>query len=99
MAFSMYRCAACGSPNVVTDTQTAGLKYDYLKGAIGTAVLGVGGAAAGITSGNQLVYKCKDCGICLTYPMSEKMKSMIDLGVMSEESRKQLPFPWEIIRQ
>lgn len=30
---ALYRCAACGSPNVVTDTQIGGLKYDYLKGA------------------------------------------------------------------
>ena len=28
---ALYRCAACGSPNVVTDTQIGGLKYDYLK--------------------------------------------------------------------
>ena len=44
---ALYRCAACGSPNVVTDTQIGGLKYDYLKGAVGTAILGAGGAAAG----------------------------------------------------
>lgn len=45
---ALYRCAACGSPNVMTDTQIGGLKYDYLKGAVGTAILGAGGAAAGI---------------------------------------------------
>ena len=45
---ALYRCAACGSPNVVTDTQIGGLKYDYLKGAVGTAILGAGGAAAGL---------------------------------------------------
>ena len=45
---ALYRCAACGSLNVVTDTQIGGLKYDYLKGAVGTAILGAGGAAAGM---------------------------------------------------
>ena len=29
--------------NVVTDTQIGGLEYDYLKGAVGTAILGAGG--------------------------------------------------------
>ena len=99
MAITMFRCAACGSPNVMTDTQAGGVKYDYLKGALGTVALGAGGAAAGITSDTQMVYKCPDCGITLTYPMSEKMKAMIDLGVSSLEARKQLPFPWEIITQ
>ena len=46
ITMALYRCAACGSPNVVTDTQIGGLKYDYLKGAVGTAILGAGGAAA-----------------------------------------------------
>ena len=43
---ALYRCAACGSPNVVTDIQKEG--YDYVKGAIGTVVLGAGGAVAGL---------------------------------------------------
>ena len=43
----IYRCAACGSPNVMTDTQANGVNYNYLKGAVGTVLLGVGGAAAG----------------------------------------------------
>lgn len=46
----LYRCAACGSPNVMIDTQAGGIKYNYLKGAVGTVLLGVGGAAAGIGS-------------------------------------------------
>ena len=35
-----HRCAVCGSANVVTDTQAAGLSYNTTKGAIGNAVLG-----------------------------------------------------------
>ena len=54
---ALYRCAACGSPNVVTDTQIGGLEYDYLKGAVGTAILGAGGAAAGIKNQRQQVFK------------------------------------------
>ena len=58
----IYRCAACGSPNVMTDTQANGVNYNYLKGAVGTVLLGVGGAAAGIASQQQTVYKCPACG-------------------------------------
>jgi len=100
---SLYRCAACGSPNVVTDTQAGGIKYNYIKGVVGTVALGVGGAAAGITSEVQKVYKCPDCGITLTYAMPQEMKNLVDIGVMSSEARKDLkflgvPVSWEFIR-
>ena len=45
---SLYRCAACGSPNVVKDSQAGGVSFNYKKGIVGTVVLGAGGAAAGI---------------------------------------------------
>lgn len=89
---ALYRCAACGSPNVVTDTQAGGISYNYVKGAIGTVALGVGGAAAGIQSKTQKVYKCPDCGVTLTYCMSQEIKNLIDIGVSSEEARKHLSF-------
>lgn len=89
---SLYRCAACGSPNVVTDTQAGGIKYNYLKGAIGTVALGVGGAAAGITNETQKVFKCPDCGITLTYSMPQDMKNLIDIGVMSSDARQNLKY-------
>lgn len=79
----LYRCAACGSPNVMIDTQAGGIKYNYLKGAVGTVLLGVGGAAAGIGSQQQTVYKCPDCGMVLTYPMSEALADLIDIGVIN----------------
>ena len=44
---SLYRCAACGSPNVVKDSQAGGVSFNYKKGIVGTVVLGAGGAAAG----------------------------------------------------
>lgn len=99
---SLYRCAACGSPNVVTDTQTGGIKYNYVKGAIGTVALGAGGAAAGITSETQRVFKCPDCGVTLTYAMPQDMKNLIDIGVMSAEARNGLtysgmPVSWDFL--
>lgn len=89
---SMYRCAACGSPNVVPDTQAGGVGFNYLKGTVGTLVLGPGGTAAGIESKQEQVYKCPDCGLTLSYPMEPIMKTMIDLGVESLEGRKHLTF-------
>ena len=96
---ALYRCAACGSPNVVMDTQQQG--YDYVKGAIGTVVLGAGGAAAGINGKTKKVYKCPDCGLTLNEPMSLEIKTLIDIGVMSPASRKNLqlggvPIDWEV---
>ena len=85
---SLYRCAACGSPNVVTDTQKEG--YNYVKGAIGTVVLGAGGAVAGINGKTKQVYKCPDCGLTLNEPMSFEIKTLIDIGVASESAREKL---------
>lgn len=99
---SLYRCAACGSPNVITDTQIGGLKYDYLKGAVGTAILGAGGAAAGIKNQQQQVFKCPDCGQTLTYAMPDEIKQTIDMGILSEEARKNaviqgVPISWDVL--
>ena len=47
----------------------------YKKGIVGTVVLGVGGAVAGIESKTQQVYKCQDCGMTLSYSMPENLKS------------------------
>lgn len=85
---SLYRCAACGSPNVVTDTEKEG--YSFAKGAVGTVLLGVGGAAAGINGKSKTVYKCPDCGTTLSYSMSFELKTLIDMGVMSEKVRDNL---------
>lgn len=95
---ALYRCAACGSPNVVTDTQQQG--YDYVKGAIGTVVLGVGGAAAGINGKTKKVYKCPDCGLTLNEPMSFEIHTLIDVGVAYPSARKNLklgdvPVEWD----
>lgn len=96
---SLYRCAACGSPNVVTDTQSDG--YNYVKGAIGTIVLGAGGAVAGINGKTKQVYKCPDCGLTLNEPMDFETKTLIDVGVTIPASRNNLKLygvsiNWEI---
>jgi DNA-directed RNA polymerase subunit RPC12/RpoP len=96
---ALYRCAACGSPNVVMDTQAGGIEYNYLKGAVGTVVLGAGGAAAGIGSKEQKVFKCPDCGLTLSYPMEQESKLIIDLGVADANARDNLKLmgisvPW-----
>ena len=82
-----HRCAACGSPNVVIDTQAGGVSYNYKKGIVGTVVLGAGGAAAGIESKTQNVFKCQDCGITLTYEMPEKLRNAIDICLVNENAR------------
>lgn len=99
---SIYRCAACGSPNVVTDTENGGVNYNYVKGAVGTVLLGAGGAAAGIQSKKEQVFKCPDCGLTLKEPMGFEIKTLIDMGVMSAAARKNLKLngisiDWEVL--
>lgn len=101
---AIFRCAACGSQNVSIDTQAAGIKYDFVKGAVGTVLLGAGGAAAGITNNEERVYKCAECGITLTYPMPEDLKRTIDEGVALAESRNHLsilgvPVTWTELKK
>ena len=85
---SLYRCAACGSPNVIAEKENGG--YSYTKGAIGTIVLGVGGAVAGINGKTKQVFKCPDCGLTLNEPMVFELKNLIDIGVSSSYARKNL---------
>lgn len=97
---AVYRCAACGSPNVATDTQKEG--YNYVKGAIGTAILGAGGAVAGINGNSKRVYKCPDCGLTMNNPMPDEIKNLIDVGVMDVDARKHLilrsvPIEWDFL--
>lgn len=100
---ALYRCAACGSPNVVTDQENDGIQFDYVKGAIGTVVLGSGGAVAGISNKSKLVFKCRDCGVSLSYPLGEPYKTLIDTGVASMAGRQTLningfPMSWDTIK-
>lgn len=88
---ALYRCASCGSKNVKTDVQNGGIKYDYKKGIVGTVVLGVGGAVAGISSDSQTVYKCADCGITLTYSLPKEYCEAIEKGLRDATIRKSIP--------
>lgn len=102
---ALYRCASCGSPNVKTDSETSGVKYNYVKGAIGTVALGVGGAAAGIESKTQEIFKCPDCGLTLSYSMPGSLKDAIDRGLVDENIRTFLfvegfgQLSWSLIRK
>lgn len=100
---ALHRCAACGSPNVVTDQENDGIQFDYVKGAIGTVVLGAGGAVAGISNKSKSVFKCRDCGVSLSYPLGEPYKTLIDTGVASMAGRQTLningfPMSWDTIK-
>lgn len=101
---ALYRCAACGSPRVVTDEQTGGISFDYKKGIAGTIVLGAGGAVAGIQNQTEHVFKCPDCGISLSYSMPDEIKRAIDAGVQNLDARDQLTLygvhvPWHFFTQ
>lgn len=99
---ALYRCASCGSPNVVADFEEGGVKYNYAKGLAGTVILGAGGGAAGIESKSKLVYKCSDCGLTLSYCMPASTKKAIDVGVQYSSMRDGLfdgaaPVSWEYL--
>lgn len=98
---SLYRCSACGSPHVVTDSQNEG--FSYLKGAIGTAILGPGGAVAGINGKKATVFKCPDCGLTMNEPMGYEIQMLIDAGVRNYNARAHLtlrgmPVEWEVLK-
>lgn len=77
---ALYRCAACGSSNVMLDKQVGG--YSYSKGILGSLFFGTGGAAAGVNGKVQTVYKCPDCGQTLTYCMPEAIKMKVEMAVI-----------------
>lgn len=100
---SVYRCAACGSPKVMLDTQSGGINFNFAKGALGDAIMGPGGALVGLESTETPVFKCPDCGMTLTYPMANSIKEAIDLGVMDLKSREFLfvdgyQLTWEFLQ-
>lgn len=74
---SLYRCAVCGSPNVVKIEKNDG--FSYSKALAGTAVFGTVGAVAGINGKKSYAYSCPDCGTTLPQPMDSVTKEKIDL--------------------
>lgn len=77
---ALYRCAACGSSHVVSDTQSGG--YNYKKGLLGSILFGSGGATAGINGKTQTVYKCSACGLTLTYCMPTEILVKVEQGLI-----------------
>lgn len=102
---SEHRCAICGSANIITDTQVGGISYNYKKGIVGTVVLGVGGAVAGIENKKQQIFMCQDCGVKLTYEMPESLRNAIDLALVSKDARSYLyadgygQLSWSVLRK
>ena len=82
---AMYRCAACGSSQVVKGDMKTG--YSFTKGAIGVAVFGAVGAVAGLDGKKQDVYHCSACGMSMSHPMDDLTKMAIDDCVHSTASR------------
>ena len=66
-------------------------------------MLGAGGAVAGISNKSRFVFKCRDCGLSLSYPLGEPTKTLIDTGVASMAGRQTLningfPISWNTIK-
>lgn len=80
---ALYRCAACGSSRIVVDTKKEG--YDIKKGLLGRALLGSGGALAGINGQTNTYYHCTECGQVLSYTMSQTQKFVIDYAFEHKE--------------
>ena len=80
---SLYRCAVCGSPNVVKIEKNDG--FSYSKALAGTVVFGTVGAVAGINGKKSYAYSCPDCGTTLPQPMDSITKEKIDLVMTNPE--------------
>lgn len=103
----LYRCAACGSPNVISEIkkENDGIKYNYLKGAVGTVLLGTGGAVAGVGNSTKIVevFRCPDCGLTLDRPLAPELCAIIDQGASHPELRESLTLrgidmPWSYLK-
>lgn len=80
---SLYRCAVCGSPNVVKIEKNDG--FSYSKALAGTVVFGTVCAVAGINGKKSYAYSCPDCGTTLPQPMDSITKEKIDLVMTNPE--------------
>lgn len=88
---SLYRCAACGSPNVVKHEQKDG--FSYKKAIAGTVVFGAIGAVAGIDGKTKEDYTCPDCGATLPEPMDSITQAKIDSVMIAPETLVPMVFP------
>ena len=88
---SLYRCAACGSPNVAKHEQNDG--FSYKKAIAGTVVFGAVGAVAGINGKDTEVFACPDCGASLREPMDSITQAKIDSVMIDPETLVPMIFP------
>ena len=88
---SLYRCAACGSPNVVKHEEKDG--FSYKKAIAGTVVFGAIGAVAGIDGKTKEVYNCPDCGASLPEPMDSITQAKIDSVMIAPDTLVPMVFP------
>lgn len=88
---SLYRCAVCGSPNVVKHEQKDG--FSYKKAIAGTVVFGAIGAVAGIDGKTTEVYSCPDCGASHPEPMDSITQAKIDSVMIAPETLVPMVFP------
>ena len=88
---SLYRCAVCGSPNVVKIEKNDG--FSYSKALAGTAVFGTVGAVAGINGKKSYAYSCPDCGTTLPQPMDSVTKEKIDLVMTNPDALAPVLYP------
>lgn len=88
---SLYRCAVCGSPNVVKIEKNDG--FSYSKALAGTAVFGTVGAVAGINGKKSYAYSCPDCGRTMPQPMDSVTKEKIDLVMTNPDTLVPVLYP------
>lgn len=88
---SLYRCAVCGSPNVVKIEKNDG--FSYSKALAGTVVFGTVGAVAGINGKKTYAYSCPDCGTTLPQPMDSVTKEKIDLVMTNPDALAPVLYP------
>lgn len=88
---SLYRCAVCGSPNVVKIEKNDG--FSYSKALAGTAVFGTVGAVAGINGKKSYAYSCPDCGRTMLQPMDSVTKEKIDLVMTNPDALVPVLYP------
>ena len=88
---SLYRCAVCGSPNVVKIEKNDG--FSYSKALAGTVVFGTVGAVAGINGKKSYAYSCPDCGRTMPQPMDSVTKEKIDLVMTNPDALVPVLYP------
>lgn len=70
------RCVFCGSTQIILEEKKEG--YNIKTGIVGTALVGLPGALAGLNGKKTTYYHCKACGKELNYCMSQTEESFLN---------------------